>query len=492
MSSEKNLRGRRLISHTSIYMLGDILRYSVSLVMLPIYTRYLTPEDYGVVELLQMLIDFAAILFGVKVAQSVFRFFSMAKTAAERNTIIASALFLGALFDGIGAGLVASFSESLSMAIFSDVAYAEYIVLFAVTMFLIPLNEIPLIHIRALQKPWLFFAFSGLKLVIQVVLNIYFVVIMEMHVAGVVYSTLIASTVMAILLTGYSVYMAGFHVKFETCKTLFMFSLPLKFAAIGTFYLAFGDRYILNMFTDLSQVGIYALGYKFGFIFTLIAWMPFEKMWDMEKYQIYRERDAIRHYQKVFLYISSFLVLSGLCISLFSKDLLRIMSDQAFWSAYEIVPVIIIAYLIQAWTMFCNLGILIEKQTLQVTYAEIIAVIVITIAYFTLIPLYGLHGAAWATVIGFSARFYWINMKSRRLYDMQLPWGRVGLVCLLAVATFAVSLFVADDILMSILARTVLVIGFIAVFFMLPILSSEEKNEVWALVLRKNKKISTI
>ena len=44
--------GNKLVSHTSIYMLGDVLRYSVSLVMLPIYTRYLTPADYGVVELL--------------------------------------------------------------------------------------------------------------------------------------------------------------------------------------------------------------------------------------------------------------------------------------------------------------------------------------------------------------------------------------------------------------------------------------------------------
>ena len=47
--------GNKLVSHTSIYMLGDVLRYSVSLVMLPIYTRYLTPADYGVVELLTML-----------------------------------------------------------------------------------------------------------------------------------------------------------------------------------------------------------------------------------------------------------------------------------------------------------------------------------------------------------------------------------------------------------------------------------------------------
>jgi len=84
----------KLVSHTSIYMFGDVLRYSVSLVMLPIYTRYLTPEDYGVVELLSMLIDFSAILFGARVGQSVFRFYCTADNQTDKNTVISSALFL--------------------------------------------------------------------------------------------------------------------------------------------------------------------------------------------------------------------------------------------------------------------------------------------------------------------------------------------------------------------------------------------------------------
>ena len=63
MSTNKS----NIVSHSSIYMIGTILKRSVSLIMLPIYTRYLTPADYGVVELLSMLLDFAAIIFSARV-----------------------------------------------------------------------------------------------------------------------------------------------------------------------------------------------------------------------------------------------------------------------------------------------------------------------------------------------------------------------------------------------------------------------------------------
>ena len=127
MSDENN---NKVISHTSVYMFGDILRYSVSLVMLPIYTRYLTPEDYGVVELLSMIIDFTAIIFGARVGMSVFRFYCTAESEREKKSIVVSALFLGVLFNGLGMIVVALFSEPLALAIFDDAAYGRYIMLF--------------------------------------------------------------------------------------------------------------------------------------------------------------------------------------------------------------------------------------------------------------------------------------------------------------------------------------------------------------------------
>lgn len=473
-------QNKRMVSHTTIYLFGDILRYSVSLIMLPIYTRYLTTADYGVIELLSMLVDFASIIFAARVAQSVFRYYCTASTDEEKNCIISSALIMDFTFNGFGVLAVAAFSAPLAVAIFSDATYAHYILLIAISMLMLPLTEVPLTHIRAEQKPWLFFGFSLTKLILQVSLNIYLVIWMEMHVEGVLYSGVISSAVMGLILSGYSLSKTGIHARIETCKKLMIFSLPLKLATIGSFYLTFGDRYILNIYRELSEVGIYALGYKFGFIFTLLAWTPFEKMWDSERYVIHENPDAKLIYQRIFLYISLVLILLGLCISIYSRDLLKIMSAPAFWDAYKVVPVIILAYIFQAWSKYCSFGLLLHHRTMQIAYAELIASGAITVAYFTLIPAYGMHGAAWATVIGFVIRFYWTNRKATQLYDMGLPWRKVILTALLALAFYSLSFTLNNSLLLSIFLRTILVTLFIAAFFLLPILSRNEKNEIIA------------
>lgn len=447
--------------------------------MLPIYTRFLTPEDYGTVELLSMLIDFVAIIFGVKASEAIFRFYCATHSQKEKNSIISSALLLGTLANSLGALTIALASTPLSIALFSDDRYSSLITLFAINLALMPLISIPLTQIRAAQKPWLFFSFSLLKLAIQLSLNIYFVVFLEMHVEGVIYSAVISSAILASILSIYILSITGFRPTWQICKQLFSFSLPLKFATLATFYLTFGDRYFLNEYTDLSQVGLYALAYKFGFIYIMISWMPFEKIWDSEKYLIHKQADAIKKYQQTFLYINLMLIFIGLGISIFVKDLLKVMSDPAFLDAYKIVPIIILAYVFQAWSKFCDLGILLEKKTSYIAYAEIMASVVITIAYVLLIPAYGIHGAAWATAFGFFFRFLFIHRLSIKFYDMKLPWIKVMLTGLVALALYVLSLYTSENLLESIISRAGIMLLFLLTLMLLPILTRDEKQWVF-------------
>jgi len=68
--------GKKIISHGKIYLLGNILQRCVSFIMLPIYTRFLTPADYGTIELLSMILDFVGIILGLRIGQSIFRYYA--------------------------------------------------------------------------------------------------------------------------------------------------------------------------------------------------------------------------------------------------------------------------------------------------------------------------------------------------------------------------------------------------------------------------------
>jgi O-antigen/teichoic acid export membrane protein len=475
---------KKTVSHGSIYALGDIIRNLTSIIMLPIYTSFLTPEDYGVIELLSMLLDFVSIVLGVRVGEAIFRFFCNAENENQKRRVISTALILVVVLNALGVLLVAAFSDQLSVIIFGGIEFSHFIALFTLVLVMQAVIELSLVYIRAIQKPWLFISVSVGRLMIQLTLNIYFVVVKDMHVEGVIYSAIIANFVICLLLLVYVIGRNGLGFSTQLAKEMTFFSFPLMLASIGSFYLTFGDRYFLRLYSGVSEVGIYSLGYKFGFMLLMVTWLPFERIWDTQRYEIYNSDNPDKNttYAKFFIYISSLIMFVALGIALFVKDLLVIISDPAFHSAAMVVPLVLLAYILQAWTSFCGFGLLIKKKTKHFTYGAIVAVVIISAAYFTLIPLYASIGAAAATVIGFLARLLWIQYHSNKAYSMNLPWGTAIYLLGLAVTIYGLSLFAPEQLLFSILTKSALMLLFVLLYFISPILGNTEKKLLISLV----------
>lgn len=473
---------RKAFNHATIYAIGNIVRHMASFVMLPIYTRFLTPADYGVLELLSMILDFFGIIFGMRISEAVLRFYFAEKTDLGRKQVFSTAMILGISLSISGLIMVLCFSGIFSEIILGSREYAGYLTPFAFTLVLDTIANIGMVYLMARQRPWLFISISILKLCLQITFNIYFIVIKGMRVEGVIYSALIASSTITSIMLIYMVYANGFSYSRAITRGIIKFSLPMIVAGVAAFYSTFGDRYFIRLFSGLHEVGLYSLGYKFGFILAMVAWDPFQKIWSSMRYQIYEKENAVSLYQRIFTYISLILIFTALGIALFVKDFFRIVTAPEFWPAYKVVPVILVAYIFQSWTAFCNLGILIKKNTIQITYGMMVGVAVITAGYALLIPIWGVMGAAFATLMGFFSSFYWIYRQAHKYYDMQLPWMKVSGIGALAAAVYLLSIPLPDDLVISISARIGLIILFVMGLLSLPILSSEEKGFLFGLL----------
>lgn len=468
------------IKHTGIYGVGIVARNMASFLMLPIYTRYLTPEDYGVIELLSMVLDVVGILMGVRIGQAIFRYYTRSNSLLERNRTISTALFLVLILNSLGVAVIMLTAQPVSRLVLGDAGYAGALTLFSITLVLSALELVPLTFIRAQQRPWLFVSFSVAKLLVQISLNIYFVVYKQLGVVGVIYAALGSSGLMAILLTTYTFRHVGAEFCFRSATRLASFSIPLIFAALGSFYVTFGDRYFLRIFVGLEEVGVYSLGYKFGFLLAMVTWRPFQQVWDAQRYDVGRLPNANQVFGRTFIFISLAMITAALAIVLFTKDFLRVMSAPEFWAAHEIVPIIVVAYLIQSWTNYCRYGLLLSEQTIQVAIGSGIAVVVITVGYLTLIPNYGSIGAATATLTAFAARFFWEYHRSRQAYDMELPWSTVRRIFGVAAIIFLLSYLIPDRIVLSLTLRSLLFGVYVGALFLLPILSREERKTLIA------------
>jgi O-antigen/teichoic acid export membrane protein len=347
-----------------------------------------------------------------------------------------------------------------------------------------------MVFLKARQKSLTFLGFSITKLIMQLSLNIYFIVFLGMKVEGVIYSALITGTVMSLILSSYTFSITGFRFSLSKARELFRFSVPLIGAAILSFYFTFGDRYFLQLFIDNEAVGIYSLAYRFGFLLPFLVVGPFSSIWNSEMYHVADSENGTETFKKVFLVLSTAMFFFAVSISVFIREILMIMSDPDFWPAARVVPLIMGAYLLQGWTWYGSLGILIKEKTIEKTYANIICVIVITPGYLFLIPLYGPMGAGLATFLAFAARCFYLNWRAKKLLDMQLPWTRMIPASALSMGAILITLVGPTSLLPALFFDIVVMLVFTILFFLLPILPKELKKALIGIILKPKNVIS--
>lgn len=443
----------KTLSDTAIYAIGVGLQNITSLVMLPIYTRYLAPADYGVVEILSMILDVTLMVFGLRADQGLFRYYHAETSLESRNTVVSTVLFLTLGLNAIGVAFLIAFSRPLAVAFLGNEALWNYLAVYSLCLLAPALVGVPYSYTRLIGRPKLFLALSMTKIATQVSLNILFVVVLELKALGVIYSTIITQLSLGSLFTLGTLGRVGYRFSLPIARRLISFSVPLVLSGLASFYVVFGDRYFLRKSWGLAAVGVYGLAYRFGFSFWGLTYEPFKRAWDGQKYDIYKQPDAVETYQRVFSLISKAQLLGALAVSLSIADVLRLFVGRNYWQASALIPILVACYVIRPLTDFCSFGLLLSERTRSMAHASWLSAAAMTVGYLWLIPPFGPMGAAMTAFAGFSIELYWVNRTAVQHYDMHLPWRRFAATALICVIAFLVSLAVDPGSMRSIFIR---------------------------------------
>jgi len=431
--------------HTLIYALGIMIGKAASFIMLPIYTRYLTPSAYGTLELLEMTTDVIGMIAGAGIASAVFKFYADYDTPEERGRVISTASWAVLSLSLGTAALGFALAPQVTRLVFRTPTPPAYFRLFFVIYFVQSAAIIPLLYLRALNKSVLFVSLNVGQLVLTLSLNILFVVALRLGVRGVLYSSLIAGTASALVVGTYVFRRTGTHFSTPLIRRLIRFSLPLVLWSLGSFVLTFSDRYFLNYYHGTAVVGLYSLAYQFGFVLAAFASRPFSSVWDPQRFEVAKQPDAGEVFRRVFFYMSLVVLFGAFAITVLVRDVIAVMAAPAFRSAYRVVPILLLTMVLQSWTSYCNIGIYLKHRTRLAAGAAIIGVVAALGLNLLLIPPFGAFGAAWATVGAFVVRFAVVYVASQRLYHVDYGWGRVLRLCLILAAAYVVHEFVVPD-----------------------------------------------
>ncbi len=425
MSSGIKGEVKLLAKHSAIYGVARILDRAIGFFMIPVYTRFLAPADYGVLELIYMTVSLIGMVVGVGITSAVTRFYFDHKDEEKRNVVISTAIIAYGGMVGLIVLLLLPFGGFVGRVVLQSDDGSRLILVALITMAADIVFSIVLAYLRAQHASLKVTGITLTKTVLTLSLNIYFLVFLEMGVFGILLASLVANLLFATGMVIDTLRRTGMRIDFPLMVEMLRFGGPLIPSNVAAYLVHSSDRYFIGHYVAVSQVGIYSLGYKFGSLINQLVNAPFTQIWNPRRIEKFDQGDVEKHFAKIFTYFCTLNVFAALMLSLLSRELIQVMAAPEYWDAYKVVPIIALSYVIFSFHYHFNIGILAKKKTKFIAYTNVLNGGLNLVLNIALIPRFGVWGAAWATLFCFTFKITLTYIFSNRLHPILVEWRRV-------------------------------------------------------------------
>ena len=423
------------VRHSAMYSFGSILAKALAFAMLPFYTHYLGPGDYGLIEIMDLSISLLGMVLHMGIAPALLRSYAAAPSPAEKDKAVSTVfLFVGAT------GLVTllcgfAFIRPVSTMLFGPAIPSKYLLL-SFSSFVLSYIAGPFrIYLRAREESGKLVFLDTVSTALLFALNIFFLAGMKIGLLGVLLSPVIVNSTWVLLAAG-SLIRVGVRFSGPLLRQMVRFGLPLILSNLAAFVLNFADRFFLKHFQSLEVVGLYAVGYKFGFMISVLLVQPFFVMWQSRMYAIHDNSQYTSIFGQIFVLYSLVLTYAALAMALLSPEIVRIMAGPTFAAAGTVIPIISLAYVVCGVGSYLQTGLYLVNRTGLIGVISAVSAVISLALNYVLIGRYGMSGAAWATVLSFGAVAVGSYWCSRAVCPLGLNLCRVAAGVAIAIGLY--------------------------------------------------------
>lgn len=429
---------RRLASDTLIYGLGSVANQAVAFLLLPLYTRYLTPADYGTLALIGAAGNVLAMAAALGIHSGLTRIFFTYAEVEDRQAVVATALLFGVASCVLVMAPLWVFADAIAPLLLEGPDRVFLTRLAVVTYGLSALSSIALGILQIHQRARAFVICSLAGLLTSMGLNVYFVAVAGRGVAGVLEGQLLGITMQLGLALFASLPVLRPRFRREPLRRMLAFCLPLLPTNASAWILGLADRYALKEFGSFADVGLYALGYRFGSVYETLFMSPFSLAWSPYLFSIL---DDANHREICARVLEYYVVIGGtliLLLGLFGEDVIRLIADPSFFGAGQVIFWVGLGFLLRGSTFITVAGIHVRQKTHLSAYAFGFGVLLNLLLLYVLVPRFGMMGAAFAVLITYGTVSFLLYTIAQRVYPIPYRLGRVGLLVSFLAALFAV------------------------------------------------------
>jgi O-antigen/teichoic acid export membrane protein len=429
---------KQLGKHSIIYGLGGLVTSLLGFVLLPIYTRYLTPADYGVFSLLLVTASVAGIISQLGLGSALFR--EVIYRESDENVVESTALYFLIFEATTFLAILIVFSSQLSSLIFNTSQYTSLLSLTFLTTLLGVFDVVTLAKLRIQGRSKLFAVLTIARFLVGFVLNVYFIVALRRGLEGLVIANLLRAALFAVVSLG--ILFRDLQPVFSVpiLRRILSFGVPLVPFGISHLALTSADRYFLQHFSTSAEVGLYSLGYNIGMIVNLVV-SAVQLAWPAQMYTIAKHPDAEQQFSRILTYYLLVLGFIGLGLSVLAREVLMIMTTPSFYGAYIVVPLVALSYILWGTMYMTNTALETQNRVKYMSLTIVCCAILNLGLSYLLIPSRGMMGAAWATFISYLAlaivqlainlHFWYIPYEYRRIAKLSVACGLMYALSLL-------------------------------------------------------------
>lgn len=431
----------RLSKQTVIYGIGYVAARMINFLLLPFYSYQMTPEDYGAVSLVYAFIAFMNILYHYGLESAFIRYYS--KTGIDEgyeqkevfSTVLSSLIVSSLIFSS----MIWVTAPAIGRVILASASYSHIIRMTAGILLLDALYLIPLHFLRVNNKAGLFTGIMLVNVLINVSMNIYLIRYRGMGINGVFISNLTASAFSFLVLV--PVIIKNFNWKFsgKLWKKLILFGLPFLPSGLSSMIIELSDRYMLQWFKGMEDVGLYSAGHKLG-IFMMLVVMAFRFAWQPFFLQKRDDPNASRLFSNIMTWFVFLMTIVFLTVSFFIKEIValeifgRHIINESFWAGVTVVPLILGAYLFNGIYINFQPSIFYTGKTWVISIVVGIAALINIGLNLILIPRIGMMGAGVSSLSAYIFMAVSTYLIVRKWIDIKYEWVKLTFMFILTLA----------------------------------------------------------
>jgi len=385
-----------LLKSTSIYFLGNIFEKGLAFMLIPFYTHYLSTTDYGILTVLQSIIATLVVLFSLSLNGAASRFHIDGNSLFRKYHYGNIFLYI-TFFSLIGGVLFYIFGNTILN--YFNIPVFPYILLIVLIAYLNNIYSLYQLKLQMEQRAIEFVINNIIKVFISIGFIILLVVFFHKKADGVLEGTLIGFFMLSIYIV-YKLFKG--EVKFNINKKIFnknfKYSIYLLPHNLGGLLNSFLDKFFITGLISISQAGVYSLGSQISIIISIFA-VSLNRALTPSILNAFKNKNYTYLISLSNITIS-FIIVIALFLSLFSSEIINMISPLSYNKAKYIIPILTTYYVFQMY-YFIVVGVLfyVEKATRYVAVATLTSLGLNFIFNYFFIQLWGIEGAAFATLL---------------------------------------------------------------------------------------------